>query len=54
MIAKDNGGSDFIWERDQESRTKLWKARHDWWYAGLGLRPGSKVLVSIGMSLYII
>lgn len=43
MLAKDNGSSDFIWETDHEARNKLWKARHEWWYAGLALEPGKKV-----------
>ena len=43
MLAKDNGSSDFIWETDYEARNKLWKARHEWWYAGLALEPGKKV-----------
>lgn len=42
MIAKENGGADFIFEKEQEARTKLWKARHQWYYAGLALRPGKK------------
>ncbi|XP_028842463.1 putative D-lactate dehydrogenase, mitochondrial isoform X1 [Denticeps clupeoides] len=41
-IAKDNGGSDFSWAQDEESRGRLWKARHDAWYAALALRPGCK------------
>ena len=42
-IAGDNGGSEFIWERDHEARMRLWKARHEWWYAGLAMQPGKKV-----------
>ncbi|KAJ3596370.1 hypothetical protein NHX12_002778 [Muraenolepis orangiensis] len=37
-----NGGSDFQWARDEETRGRLWKARHDAWYAALALRPGCK------------
>ena len=42
-IVKDNGCSEFTWEEEPERRSKLWKARHDWWYAGLALKPGAKV-----------
>ena len=42
-LAHDNGGSEFTWERDHEGRARLWKARHEWMYAGLALKPGMKV-----------
>ncbi|KAM9352165.1 putative D-lactate dehydrogenase, mitochondrial [Symphorus nematophorus] len=41
-ITQNNGGSDFQWARDTETRNRLWKARHDAWYAALALRPGCK------------
>uniref|UniRef100_A0A8C2JQ26 D-lactate dehydrogenase (cytochrome) n=1 Tax=Cyprinus carpio TaxID=7962 RepID=A0A8C2JQ26_CYPCA len=41
-ITRDNGGSDFAWAEDEETRGRLWKARHDAWYAALALRPGCK------------
>nr|XP_033796815.1 probable D-lactate dehydrogenase, mitochondrial isoform X2 [Geotrypetes seraphini] len=41
-ITQMNGGSKFSWAKDQETRNKLWMARHNAWYAALGLRPGSK------------
>ncbi|XP_070763838.1 LOW QUALITY PROTEIN: probable D-lactate dehydrogenase, mitochondrial [Enoplosus armatus] len=41
-ITHSNGGSDFQWARDTETRNRLWKARHDAWYAALALRPGCK------------
>lgn len=42
-ITRSNGGSDFQWARDAETRNRLWKARHDAWYAAMALRPGCKV-----------
>ncbi|XP_063052977.1 probable D-lactate dehydrogenase, mitochondrial [Engraulis encrasicolus] len=41
-IAKESGGSDFAWADDETQRARLWKARHDAWYAALALRPGCK------------
>lgn len=41
-ITQTNGGSDFQWARDAGTRTRLWKARHDAWYAAQALRPGCK------------
>ncbi|XP_059191420.1 probable D-lactate dehydrogenase, mitochondrial [Centropristis striata] len=41
-ITQSNGGSDFQWARDAETRNRLWKARHDAWYAALALRSGCK------------
>uniref|UniRef100_A0A3B3T3K6 Probable D-lactate dehydrogenase, mitochondrial n=1 Tax=Paramormyrops kingsleyae TaxID=1676925 RepID=A0A3B3T3K6_9TELE len=41
-ITRGNAGSDFSWARDAETRERLWKARHDAWYAALALRPGCK------------
>lgn len=41
-ITKANSGLDFIWAKDQETRSRLWKARHDAWYAALAIRPRCK------------
>nr|XP_057943773.1 probable D-lactate dehydrogenase, mitochondrial [Doryrhamphus excisus] len=41
-MTQTNGGSDFQWARDAEKRNRLWKARHDAWYAAQALRPGCK------------
>ncbi|MEZ5655039.1 MAG: FAD-linked oxidase C-terminal domain-containing protein [Sphingobium sp.] len=36
-----NGGGEFRWSNLPEERSRLWKARHEAYYATLGLRPGS-------------
>ncbi|XP_054749418.2 probable D-lactate dehydrogenase, mitochondrial [Lytechinus pictus] len=43
-IVAMNGGSNFEWATKMEDRNKLWKARHDIWYASLAVRPGCKGL----------
>lgn len=45
-IATDHGGSDFQWATLPEDRERLWTARHNAYYAGLAVRPGSSGLVS--------
>lgn len=41
-IASDLGGGPLRATTNAEERTKLWKARHDAYWAALGLRPGAK------------
>ncbi|MDO8931240.1 MAG: FAD-linked oxidase C-terminal domain-containing protein [Rhodocyclaceae bacterium] len=45
-IAFDHGGQDFDWATRPEDRTRLWQARHDAYYACLGLRPGARSLTT--------
>ncbi|MCP4318317.1 MAG: FAD-binding protein [Hyphomicrobiales bacterium] len=45
-IAAEFGGGDFIWASDQEERNKLWKARHDAYWAVLKLRPGAEAIAT--------
>ena len=40
-ITKRYGAADFQWAYEEEDRQRLWQARHDGFYATLGLREGS-------------
>lgn len=41
-IAAELGGGPFDWATRAEDRTRLWQARHDVYWASMGLRPGAK------------
>lgn len=45
-IAEDFGGSDFTATTSVEERNKLWKARHDMYFAQQLLRPGAQGLAT--------
>lgn len=40
-IASSNGGGEFKWATSTEERNRLWKARHEAYYAALNIRPGA-------------
>src|SRR6476646_8712271 len=41
-LAADHGGSRFQWATKPEHRSRLWKARHNAYYAALALAPGKQ------------
>jgi len=43
-IAREHGGEDFEWATKPEDRNRLWSARHQAFFAGLQLRPGSRAV----------
>jgi len=45
-IAASHSGMDFAWAERPEERSRLWQARHDAYYACLGLRPGARSLTT--------
>ena len=46
QIAADNGGAGFEWSTKTEDRTRLWKMRHDAYYAILASRKGARAIVT--------
>jgi D-lactate dehydrogenase (cytochrome) len=45
-IAQELGGGPFDWATRTEDRNRLWQARHDAYWAGRSLRPGSQGLAT--------
>ena len=45
-IAAEHGGSAFQWATQPEDRTRLWKARHNAYYAALALSPGKQAFAT--------
>jgi D-lactate dehydrogenase (cytochrome) len=46
QLAGEHGGHGFAWETTTAGRERLWKARHDVYYAARAVRPGSEVLTT--------
>ncbi|MGD9476279.1 FAD-binding oxidoreductase [Shinella sp. G-2] len=45
-IAADCGGGAFSWSADADERAKLWKARHNVYWASKALRPGYEAIAT--------
>lgn len=45
-IARENGGHAFAWATDPEERNRLWKARHDAYWACRAMRPTYGALIT--------
>jgi len=45
-LSKEHGGLGFEWQATLAARERLWKARHDTYYATRALQPGSEVLTT--------
>lgn len=45
-IAAEHGGMDFEWAARPEDRSRLWQARHNAYFAALGLRPGARSITT--------
>jgi D-lactate dehydrogenase (cytochrome) len=45
-IADELGGGPFEWATQPEDRSRLWQARHDAYWAGRGLRPGTDAIAT--------
>jgi D-lactate dehydrogenase (cytochrome) len=46
QLSAEHGGLGFAWETTVAGRERLWKARHDAYFASRALRPGSEVLTT--------
>jgi len=46
QLAREHGATGLAWESSAAGRERLWKARHDAYYASRALRPGSNVLTT--------
>src|SRR5699024_4588394 len=45
-LAAECGGNDFQWARDEDERRRLWRARHDAYYAALAQFPDARGFVT--------
>jgi D-lactate dehydrogenase (cytochrome) len=45
-IADEHGGQAFAFAEREEDRNRLWKARHEAYYAGMALNPGTEAMVT--------
>ena len=45
-LAHEHGGGDFAWASRTEERNRLWRARHNAYFAALALRPGCRAITT--------
>jgi D-lactate dehydrogenase (cytochrome) len=45
-LAREHGGSDFAWASRTEERNRLWRARHNAYFAAIALRPGCRAITT--------
>ena len=45
-IARDHGSAAFEWVSSPEERARLWKARHEAFFAARAMKPGARVLTT--------
>ncbi len=45
-IAESEGAGGFVWAEKEEDRRRLWKARHDVYWATKNLRPGAEAIAT--------
>ncbi len=45
-LARERGGGDFAWASRTEERNRLWRARHNAYFAALALRPGCNAITT--------
>jgi D-lactate dehydrogenase (cytochrome) len=45
-LARERGGGDFAWATRTDDRARLWRARHNAYFAGISLRPGCRALTT--------
>jgi D-lactate dehydrogenase (cytochrome) len=46
QIVTAAGGGEFAWATQSEERNRLWRARHNAYFAALGLRPGCRAITT--------
>jgi D-lactate dehydrogenase (cytochrome) len=46
QLAQENGGLGFDWQTTSEGRERLWKARHDVYYATRAIKPSADLLTT--------